>query len=136
MASLDDIPVAAARDLVRKVIDKCRMHDGTRPAEAIVFLAIEEARIFWWVIKWLEVIREGPTQFTLYSIDDCKQMITTKIGVMKSQGGDEKALYLNKDEIMTLIDAEQHLDNFALQREFDAVNKGSGHRYRNGVRKK
>lgn len=130
MAPLEDIPVSAARDLVRSLIDRTAMREGW--SDAWLVLSIEQARLLWWAMKWLEVIGEGAVQQTDFPLDYCRRSIAAKIEVLKQQDGDDKVLQLSRRDVLMLIDAEQHLDSYAMLREFDQKSK----KYRNGARKK
>jgi hypothetical protein len=131
------IPVMEARDFIREIIDRCRMQDGTRAAEATLVLPTVRARNLWWVVKWLEIIGEWPVQQTDFSLDYCGRMLVEMVNGMKGQKAEEKILVLTRRDMLMLMDVEQHLDNFTLMREFDQLRKEQGEtkkKKRNGAR--
>lgn len=135
MASLKDKPVAEARDFVRSLIDRCRMKDGEIPSESWVVLEVEAARNIWWLMKWLEIIAEGPTQFTLFSASDCLRRAAELVEEIKLQDGDERTLVLSRADLSMLIDAECHLDQHSILKAMDA-SRGSQNRRKYGAKRR
>lgn len=112
-----EISSEVCRDLLRRLIDRNTMHDGRPPELAVVFLTLEQARIFWSARCWMDVIAQADNGDK--SVQQCLSALDLLNEQIKEQEGDERRLSLGARDLRALSDAEIFLDRYALTRKSD-----------------
>lgn len=138
MAELDKYPAEDVVVYFDTILSRSRMWSPAKDlietaGHMIIYPTIEEARMIWAGMKWLEVyltMNVGIEQ-RRHPLPDCIEMLRGAVNEMKAQPADEKMVTLSRRDLQMLSDATTHLDRFCISKTKEPARK-----YPKGAKKK